>query len=132
MPAEAKGTSRKAAVAFVRHYVEMLNHAASGGSTDWLAERSPECTACSAIVKLIDEVYARRGRIVTNGWSVEAAQLLRTGSGPTQVRIMVESTPQVFRVPGEKPQRFSGGPSVKTFTLESSKRGWQVTHLDQT
>jgi hypothetical protein len=132
MPDAAKGTSRKAAVPFVRHYVDVLNQAAVDGSTGWLARRSPECKACQAIVELVDEVYARGGRIETQGWDVEAAQALRTGSGPTQVRIMVRSAPQTFRVPGEKPQRFNGGSSVKTFTLVPSRAGWQVAHLDQT
>jgi hypothetical protein len=132
MPPAAKGTSRTSAVPFVRHYVAVLNQAAVDGSTAWLAKRSPECKACSAIVELIDEVYARGGRIVTDGWTVETAQVLRTGAGPTQVRITVKSAPQAFRVPGEKPQRFSGGLSVKTFTLEPSRAGWRVAHLDQT
>jgi hypothetical protein len=132
MPAEAKGISRKAAVPFVRHFVDVLNQAALDGSTTWLDKRSPACKACRAIVELIDEVYARGGRIVTEGWDIKAAQVLRTGSGPTQVRITVRSAPQTFRVPGEKPQRFSGGVSVKTFTLEPSRAGWHVAHLDQT
>lgn len=132
MPDEAKGTSRKAAVPFVRHYVDVLNEAVHGGSTTWLVKRSSNCDACLAIVDLIDEVYERGGRIVTEGWHVKAAQVLRTGSGPTQVRITVRSSPQAFRVPGEKTQRFTGGLSVKTFTLDPSPAGWQIAHLDQT
>ena len=49
MPAEARGTSRKAAVAFVRHWVDTLNYSADTLDSAPLKKlSSPECDACNA------------------------------------------------------------------------------------
>ena len=51
MPDKARGSSRKAAVAFVRHWVDTLNYSADTGSTDSApleALSSPGCDACGA------------------------------------------------------------------------------------
>ena len=130
LPPEARGTSKKSAVAFVRHWVEAFNHAVTGGSTKWLHSASTRCVACEAMLDVIEEVYDREGRIRTKGWRVESIEAL-SPKAPVQVRVVVEAAPQAFEVPGEKTQRFVGGPSVKTFTLARQADSWRVTYLDQ-
>jgi hypothetical protein len=82
------------------------------------------------MIDVIDEVYDRKGRIRTQGWTVESAQALSPKS-PVQIRVVAESSPQAFKVPGEKTQRFKGGLSVKTFTLTHQDGAWRVAYLDQ-
>jgi hypothetical protein len=83
-----------------------------------------------AMLSAVDEVYDRGGKIRTDGWRVGQVQLL-TLEAPTQVRLLVDSAPQAFKVPGERVQRFDGGASVKVFTLQRTSSGWNVIHLDQ-
>src|SRR5687768_16095536 len=54
LPPEAKGTSDKAAIAFVEHWVALFNHSTSSLSTPLLSRASdPACTPCNAMIDSI-------------------------------------------------------------------------------
>ena len=129
LPAEAEGTSKKAAEAFVRYWIDAFNYSVATADARLLSEASTRCAACDAVIALIERVERRGGTIETEGWTVESVESL--DSDVVQVRTVVDSAPQVFRVPGEKVQRFSGGRSVKTFTLTRKDGSWRVSYLDQ-
>ncbi len=130
MPDEARGTGRKAAVAFVRHWIELLNYSTSSGDTDDLAAMSSECTSCMAITDFISDVYNEGGSIRSDGWIVEDAWIASWDRRRTQVVAQVESTGQVVvRADGDR-ERFGGGPGIKIYTLSPGTE-WSIVELDQ-
>ena len=130
LPPEARGTSKASAVAFVKHWIQTFNHSVTHGDALALARLAKGCAACKAISQLIEDVESKQGHIETAGWTIRTIEALDTAP-TTQVRALVDSAEQAFKVPGEATKRFPGGPSVKTFTLARTQRGWRVTYLDQ-
>jgi hypothetical protein len=129
MPAEAKGTSEAAAKAFVRHYVELINHATSTGELEPLiAASDPQCRSCDAVVERVEGVYQNGGSIKSGGWRVLSLQLVpkQPPKRPTfDVGLAMSPQRVVAKASGE-PQTFKGGRLPATFTLLRSGDSWLV------
>ena len=77
LPPEARGTSKAAAKAFVRHWIEVLNYAGPTGDTAALRQLSDEdCAACRAIADFIEQIYGGGGQIRGEGWDVQTVSRL--------------------------------------------------------
>ena len=131
MPDEARGTGRKAAVAFVRHWVDTLNYSADTGSTDQLRGSTASCSACDGIAGFIDDVYGAGGSIESEGWDIDEIWVANESPDFLQVAAQVDSHGQVVMKPGAKRKRYAGGPSLKLFTLEAEGDTWRITKLVQ-
>jgi hypothetical protein len=132
MPVEARGTSKKSAKAFVRYYVDVLNHAAAtGDTTDLRSSSDPDCRACRGIYSKIDKVYDSGGFFRGEGWEIERMRVVRTPEpGRVVVQADVAVAPQDVR-PGrrEEVEHFAGGNQAVDFRLRR-RSGWVVERMD--
>lgn len=135
MPDAAHGTSPKAAKAFVRYWVHLLNFAGSTGDTSTLGDASaPQCTACQGVIHSIDRVYRHGGYYKGNGWSVEMLRL-----EPFQPKLKpvitgaIKIAPQtVVKEAGGTPRTFDGGKRSMIFRLVRTDGAWLVGEIEQT
>lgn len=58
LPDEARGDDDAAAVAFVEHWVELVNYAIATGDIEPAATLSSDCTTCAATLGRIEETFA--------------------------------------------------------------------------
>jgi hypothetical protein len=129
MPAEAKGTSEAAAKAFVRHYIELINHAtATGEMAPLITASDPQCRSCKAVVERIDGVYQKGGSIESEGWRIQSVQRVpRQPSNRPVFDVGLVMSPQrvVAETSGES-KTYKGGRLPATFTLLWSGDSWLV------
>src|SRR5687768_13929666 len=77
LPPEARGTSDKAAIAFVEHCVSLFNYSTSALSTEQLDRVSdPDGAACNGMVESIDRVAQNGGHIRGDGWIIDELEVL--------------------------------------------------------
>lgn len=132
LPPEAKGTSRKAAVAFVRHYVSVLNYAAASLDHSAIEELSAaDCEACSAIAESVETVGKNNGRFVGGEWKVIEPRLLPERRRKLAEVQLVVSYPRqlVYESNGAKPLDFEAGQTFYTFVLRKVRGGWVVAAI---
>lgn len=134
MPTAAKGTSRAAAKAFVRHYFDVLNTAMTSGDTKTLKALSgPDCASCDTIAGNIEETYEAGGSIESRGWIVYVVSFVP--EQPRQSPILdlgVRISPERVRASaGAEPKTFRGGRQPMTMYLSRRDRSWQVDRLDR-
>jgi hypothetical protein len=135
LPAEAQGTSRAAAKAFVRHYIAAVNHAMTSGDTTGLSElAAPSCSTCQAITDRIEAVYADGGHLEGKGWRILSLSYL-AGQQPESplVAAGIEIAPQTsVASPGATPSKSPESRGHLDFTLNRNPRGWTVMRLEAT
>jgi len=71
LPAAAEGDSVRAAEAFVRHYIELLNYAMTTGDTKAFRAASRDCEGCDRYAELFEEIAHAGGLAKTKGWSID-------------------------------------------------------------
>jgi hypothetical protein len=134
MPAEARGTSKRSAKAFVRYYVEVLNHATATGDTSRVRQLSaPSCESCAAMLERIDEIYANGGYLAGDGWRITDMkyQPLQPRRHPI-ISVGIRLTPQrVVERQGGSIERFEGGKNRLDLTLGRDERSWTVAQLER-
>jgi hypothetical protein len=134
LPAEARGTGAKAAKAFVRYYVSLINHAASTGDT--VAARrytASKCRSCEAILAKVDDVYANGGQILGSGWSIRnmSYKPLQPAQRPIlSVGILVSRQVMTERR-GAEAKTFPGGHNQLTIQLDRANGDWRVAALER-
>jgi hypothetical protein len=134
LPAEAQGTSRAAAKAFVRHWIDVLNYAGPAGDSDAIRRVSDRgCTACTAIADFIEQVNRDGGRIEGPGWAARQVNVVSVEPGKSATIDVVTwvNVQHVRPSAGADVQRFQGGRRLKTFWLAASDESWVLTRLDQ-
>jgi hypothetical protein len=134
LPAEAQGTSKAAAKAFVRHWIDVLNYAGSAGDPNAIRQISDDaCTACTAIADYIEQVNLGGGQIDGEGWAVLEVKVVSLDPGKiATIDVVTSVNVQEVRASAQSEvQRFEGGRRLKTFSLTASDGTWVVTRLDQ-
>lgn len=129
LPPEARGTSDKAAIAFVEHVIEVLNYSAKTLDTRALTRlSSPDCAACEGIIRRTQQIRADSGHIDGGAWSPVETQVMTGGSNRfRQVQAVLDYDEQVLvEAKGSKEQRYPAGRTVYVFDLERSGGGWRV------
>jgi hypothetical protein len=64
MPEAAKANTKAGAVAFVKYYIELINHAQATGDTQPLKDvEDPGCTSCTRARGALDKIYEAGGSI---------------------------------------------------------------------
>lgn len=128
MPEEAKADSKAGAIAFVQHYVELLNYAQGTGDTvPLIALSGSGCRSCTRVRDAIDEIYDSGGRITggnlelkidlafakpdMNGWSIYG---------------VVRFAPSTVYEKELPPQKLKGGSGPVTYYVRLAKNGPQM------
>lgn len=71
MPRSAKDDTDSGAIAFTKHYVDVLNYAAVTGDTDELKRlSSPKCEGCQEYIDLYEKVYSDGGYYKDGEWAL--------------------------------------------------------------
>ena len=133
-PAEAEGTTPKAAKAFARFWVETMNYAAATGDTSRAdSVTTPRCDSCNEMLTRIAEVYAAGGEFRGEGWSVR--QLRYQPFQPRRqpvVSVGIRVSPQVLIASeGSKPHTYDGGRNQLNLHLVFARAGWKVDALER-
>lgn len=133
LPAEAQGTSEKAAKAFVRHYIDLVNFAMRTGDVHALSTLSdPGCTSCAEVIRNIEGLYADGGHLEGEGWEVRTTKVFPLAdprSYAVQASILVHPQTRVIG-PGND-ERFDGGKKAMTFSVRPAGDGWLVRQWSQ-
>ena len=134
IPAEAQGTSKKSAKAFVRYYVDAINFATTTGNTRGVrSDTLSRCASCVALLDKIDAVYAAGGRFSGDGWTILDIkyQPFQPRTEPVlSVGIRVGAQRMVEKA-GSAPEHFKGGRNRLTVTLLWTKPQWKVARLER-
>lgn len=134
MPAAARGTSVKAAKAFVRYWVRSLDYAGAHGDTRLLADLSgSSCQSCSRLIREIDRINARGGYIHGAGWSVrQTAPVAGQPAGRPILQVQMFLAPQqIRRQQNSNVIHFAGGLQPMVFHLVHRHARWVVERIDQ-
>lgn len=129
LPEAAMANTKAGAIAFVRHYVELINHAQRTGDVEVLAAvESPKCKSCTSVRDYLSGIYAKGGSITGGRWlvrHVSAARGLGEGNWVAEVQGMFEES-AVLASPGATPEQAKGGSAPTTFYLKHDGE-WKVT-----
>jgi hypothetical protein len=129
LPAEAQGTSKAAAKAFVRHYIALMNHAVATGHVNPLSDASdPGCSSCAAVVQQVDSVYNAGGSIESEGWQIASIRPVPgTPRARPQFDVGLLMSPQnVIEHSGADVTTYDGGKLPASFTLIRQGSEWRV------
>lgn len=129
MPAEAQANTKAGAIAFVRHYVDLLNFLQSTGNPTGLhAIESGACRSCTQVRVGISKIYNAGGHIIGGSWTESTAPAaLKNGEGKWIVRIGFEHSVQsVIRRSGAPPKTVGRGSLVAAFYVSHLALGWRV------
>ena len=126
MPAAAAENSKAGAIAFVRYYIELINHAQATGDVEPLAAaESPECRSCASARDVVTRIYTSNGHLEGGDW---AARIQSAAPRPDldawTVFAVVRFAPQVVVDKGET-THLKGGRSLITFVVGHTDR-WKV------
>ena len=76
MPAQAKEDTPEGAAAFVKHYIDVFNYAASTGDVEELSRlSSPDCGPCTKYAERFKAIYDRGDRISERLWGLHGDEL---------------------------------------------------------
>jgi hypothetical protein len=126
MPAAASENTKAGAIAFVRYYIELINHAQATGDVDALAAvESPDCRSCTSARDVVTKIYASDGHLEGGKWSGRIRSVApRPDLNAWTVFTVVRFAPQLV-VEGGQTTQLKGGQSLITFVVGHSDR-WQV------
>lgn len=81
MPEAAKAETKAGAMAFVRHYVELVNHAQATGDIDELqSAEQAGCRSCRAAREGVRKHYQSGGSINGGDWHIDSASAIRNAA----------------------------------------------------
>lgn len=129
LPAEAQGRSKAAAVAFVEHWIDVINYTGETLDTGPLRELSaPSCGPCAGIMATIDEVDRKRARIEGQQWTAISVEAL-SPTGVIQVRAAIDiaDSREISRDGGIR--RFDGGRALYVLSLAPKGNSWVVQDI---
>lgn len=133
LPAVTRGDSERAAVAFVKHYIDVLNYAARTLDTEPVRQLSTDdCAACRGVRRRLGEIAASGGHIEGGAWSVvEVIVLSHPVVGERKMHVVVDAEPQrSYESPSARPRRFTGGRVVYTLTARYHHASWRVARIE--
>lgn len=117
LPEAATKNTKAGAIAFVRHYVRLINHAQATGDVGALRTASAKkCVSCRDAMQSIEELYDSGGHLEGGDWRSGRALASRNASG-WLVTVRVTYGKQTVHRPGEDPQDLPGGPHTLNFTV---------------
>lgn len=124
--------SKAGAVAFVEHWVEVLNGASrSGDVTRFREVSSPGCESCIALAERITALYEQGGRINGDGWQVEQAAVTAGSSNSRPVlAVRIDQPFQVVQFANGKTERYPASASTFEAALLWRTGRWEMRRLE--
>ena len=133
LPPAARGTSKHAAIAFVRYYVDLLNYSQKSlVSAPARKYSAAHCRSCAAITNSVDRVRRKGGHFVGGQWTVREAHTVPS-AGPrlTRVQIVVTYPRQtVYEESASDPLHFHAGKTFYNVDIQPKHNGWVVVDLE--
>lgn len=136
LPEAAKANTKAGAVAFVKHYVALLNYAQSTGKVDPArSATASDCAECQAVLNDVAHVYADGGSISGGSWKITRTLTDRNTDPRFSgwfVLVRVRSGAQTVTRPNAPSQHFKAGASSHEFLVARIQDGWKVarwTHV---
>lgn len=133
LPPEARGTSDKAAIAFVRHWIDLVNYAGDTLDTRPLRVVSaPSCDGCLGGIRALESIRSRGGKLLNHQWTIRSTELVSRSPELLQVRVMFDIAPsQTIERAGAQPEKLKGGPKVYVFDVQRSETGLLIGAIVQ-
>jgi hypothetical protein len=128
MPDAAKANTKAGAIAFVRHYVDLVNYAQQTGDVSTLASvESDACESCAKVRRSIAEIYTAGGAIQGGTWHPHFKVALHNGDGSWLVTGYIKFEAEEVRSnKTAEPQPQPGGSAVTHLTVKNSDDAWKV------
>lgn len=129
LPAEARGSGPKAAEAFVRHYVDLINYGLETLDAEPLrAVALKACEQCSRLSTAIRTTAKKGGEYSGGAWTIQTLQEL---GNIAQVQAVIQIAPVEIRTSrGATPQSFPAQRVAYTFSLARNS-GWRVSSIQE-
>jgi hypothetical protein len=126
MPDAAKANTKAGAVAFVKYYIELVNHAQATGDVRTLsAVEAPACKSCQQGRAYLTRIYSAGGHITGGRWSIRRASAKRSGEN-WAVTVTGDFAPSdAYSSPDAEPRHANGGPALTNFIVWHSD-AWKV------
>lgn len=125
--------SKAGAVAFVEHWVEVLNESvASTGAAELAAISSPTCETCSGLISLIDGWRRDGTSVQTPGWEIQGVRIPNSQTRPPfDAAVRIKRPPEiVVRRDGAR-ERYEGSTETYSVRLSWRRGGWSVETFNQ-
>jgi hypothetical protein len=126
LPAKARTNDEAGAVAFVRYYVRVVNHAAATGDVADLRVVAARCSDCQELANLLESTWSSGGSITpTPMWTLRGVDSI---GGATGVVTAAITEPPVTRVSkaGAEPVTTDGGQFILQFRLRRGPERWSI------
>ena len=130
LPEAATEDSEEGAVAFVKHYIALLNYASDTGDVERLREASdPKCVGCNSYIELYESTYANGGYFKAPGWM--ATDLEAATSGEThEIWLDIDARAGVYRVDAMTPEKRAVRDTYKLFlSVKRDSSGWLIAEF---
>jgi hypothetical protein len=131
MPEGAKANTKAGAIAFVRYYVELINHAQATGDVDTLASvESARCKSCRDGRKYIRDVYDNGGNIEGGDLRIKIRDALKNAAvAGWTVDASLSYGPQTIVQPTASPatQHLDGGGVPITVIVTYGSGTWTIS-----
>jgi hypothetical protein len=130
MPAQAQENSPEGAAAFVKHYIDVFNYAASTGDVNELTRlSSPDCEGCQSYIKLYKATYEAGGYFRGGDWNIGALSV-DSGEPETFLTTRVKVDEGRFREErGSSEHSDPGESNTVTFALMQQDKAWVMSQL---
>jgi hypothetical protein len=127
MPDAARANTRAGAIAFVRHYIELINYAQATGDVNALsAVEDRACKSCASVRRALRDIYNSGGHIEGGAWRVHVrSSAPRPDLSAWSVFTDVEYGKQTV-VRDSKMESLGGGTSPMTFVIKPVDGSWVV------
>ena len=126
MPEEATKNTRAGAVAFVKYYVQLINHAQATGDTHGVELVSADaCRSCRAFIKNVHALYRDGGTIRGGAWLIRDSAVTHIGARDWQVTVACAFSPQTIQYGDGHSRRAPAGKGVLFFALHHDST-WAV------
>lgn len=129
LPAAARAKTKAGAIAFAKHYVQLINHAQSTGDTAPLrAVEAATCPSCKQLRSTIEALYATGAKVAGGEWVIRGLTPIRNpASGGWFIGLSIAFGPQTVERPGTgKDQKLAGGKLPINMQLVWATESWKV------
>jgi hypothetical protein len=130
MPEQAKQDSPEGAAAFVKHYVDVFNYAASTGDVDELSRLSAAtCEGCQSYITLYRKTYDAGGYFKGGEWKIGDLQLQQEDD-TAYLTTTVNVSDGAFRENSGASERTEPGEQTQvSFAAADGAKSWRITQL---
>lgn len=130
MPTQAREDSPEGAAAFVKHYIDVFNYAASTGDVAGLSRlSSPSCKGCQNYIDLYRDTYAAGGYFKGGNWEMGPLDLKYLPHA-TSVTTTVRYAQSRYRRSSTDPEKAgAAGRSTIVYTVSDAGKDRSITRI---